>query len=98
MVKFIKISSIIILVLLAIVSGFLVVIQNMASLFAIATGILFLYYLLVLSITYIYNNESNNKILLIIICVLFFVPLLWLFIDTEGLINLLMSNVNLDMK
>ncbi len=98
MIKFIKLSTIIILIVLATISIFLLALQNLATLLAIATGLLFLYYLVVYSITYAYRKESNNKILLAIICVLFFVPILWLLVDAESLMELLLFNVKLDMK
>jgi hypothetical protein len=72
--------------------------QNIISLIAVPTGILFAYYLIVFFLISILKERSSNQILSIIVWVLFFVPLLWLLIEPYGLFELLTPKINLDMK
>ena len=93
-----KISTLVILIILAILTIGLLALQNLASLVAIATGILFLYYLVVFfCILYVIKNPSQ-KFFKGLTFALFFLPILSLMINPEFLMNFLMSGVSLDMK
>lgn len=98
MIKFIKISSIILVVLLFLVTLILITFQSLLSIIAIPTGILFLYYSVVLALTFIIKKQNPNQVYIVLIGLLFFTPLIWCLIDPTYLFELLTPNLNLDMK
>ncbi|QFZ55503.1 hypothetical protein FEZ18_12170 [Oceanihabitans sp. IOP_32] len=98
MIKFLKVSTIIIVVLLLVATIVLVMLQSLITLVAVPTSILFGYYLMVLFLISILKKQPSNQILALIVWVLFLTPLLWLLIDPYSLSELLMPKMNIDMK
>lgn len=98
MIKFLKISTIIILVLLFVTALILISFQSIVSIIAVPISILFMYYLIVLSFASVLNKKNSNQVLLILIWILFLTPLLWCLINPESLFNILTPKINLDMK
>ncbi|WP_291870415.1 hypothetical protein [Maribacter sp.] len=98
MIRFLKISTVIILILLFIATLVMLMFQNMVSLIAMPTGILFVYYLVVFFLISFLKERRSNQVLSIIVWLLFLVPLLWLLVDPYSLFELMMPKINLDMK
>ena len=98
MIKFLKISTIVILVLLFVATLILISFQSIVSIIAVPTSIFFVYYLIVYSLTSILNKQQLNQVLLILIWVLFLTPLVWCLINPESLFNIVTPKINLDMK
>lgn len=98
MIRFLKISTITLIVSLLIATIVLVMFQSLISLVAVPTAILFAYYLMVYFLIVLLKKHQTNQFLLILIWVLFLTPLLWLLIDAYGFSELLMPKMNIDMK
>lgn len=98
MSKLLRISTIAILSISFIATLCLMMFQNMVSLMAIPTAILFLYYLVVLYLVTLIQKGSPNKSFVITVWVLFLIPLLWCLVAPYHLFEFLSPNIKLDMK
>jgi hypothetical protein len=96
--KFLKVSTLIILVLLFVSTLVLISFQSIVSIIAVPTGILLGYYLLVLLLIGFYNKRDSNDFLLILIWSLFLIPIISFLLSPEGLFNLITPKIILDMK
>jgi hypothetical protein len=84
-----------VLILLPICSIATLFMGGFMPMFSIAFGILFLYYALVyLVIIFLTDNRLNS----IILYLLFAFPILWAIVDWEGLLDVLLNGIHLDMK
>ncbi|MCK0161547.1 hypothetical protein [Allomuricauda sp. F6463D] len=95
--KIIKISSLVLAILLAILCIAALLMGGFMPLFAIAFGIIAVFYVLI----YIALNKLSkrkNRMLLYIIYLLFLTPIVWTIIDMEGLFEFLLQGVKMDMK
>mgnify|MGYP006865035687 CR=1 FL=1 len=85
----------VVLILLCISSIATLFMGGFMPLFSIAFGIMFLYYtLLYLVIIFLKKNRLNC----IIVYLLFVIPILWAIMDWEGLFDILLNGIHLDMK
>ncbi|MDF0715208.1 hypothetical protein PY092_03515 [Muricauda sp. 334s03] len=85
----------VVLVLLCIGSIATLFMGGFMPMFSVAFGILFLYYILVyLVIIFIKKNRLNCAIAYL----LFIFPILWAIMDWEGLLDVLLDGIHLDMK
>lgn len=100
MERFIKISSLVFSIILAVVSIGLLMLQTLGSIIAFATGVLFIYYLVIYLLCFLAKKvEAKNRQRLIYgLTVLWIIPILWGMIDGEGMIESLLPDFNLDMK
>ncbi|GEQ86462.1 hypothetical protein ULMS_19700 [Patiriisocius marinistellae] len=96
--KAFKIGASIIALILLIVTLGLLALQNLASLIAIGTGILFAYYLFLFIVIRIIGNKKASKCAQIIIGIIFFLPIIIMLFNPEGLFNFLLNGIYLDMK
>jgi len=95
--KTIKIISLIFLILIGVLSITSILLGGFMPLFAIAFGILFLYYLIIHILLKFYSKRKNNKGFYIVF-VFFLIPIIWMMIDFEGLFDFLLQGIELDMK
>jgi len=98
MLKFIRIGSFVIAAILIIATIALIALQSLASILAIATAVLFIYYLLIAIATLLIKNNFKIRPLEILLIILFGFPILWSLIHPESLFELLMGGIKLDMK
>lgn len=96
--KTLKVLNIVLVILLAIITLGLVATQSMAALLAIATGIIFLYYAILLLLVVVTGKSQVGKSVKIVFWTLFLLPMIALLLFPEGIIEFLMQGVHLDMK
>lgn len=92
-----KIASIIMLILLALLIITTFLLGGFMPLFSIAFGFLFVYYLLLYVVARLFANKINS-VTKYLLYLFFFVPIIWVIIDMEGMINFLLQWIHLDMK
>lgn len=100
MAKILKNAIITILIALVGAFLFLVALNNLASIFIAAIGILFIYYLILFLavLKFIKSNQAKNSMISYALYLLFIIPIFWALFDLEGFVNFLMQGVSLDMK
>ena len=100
MQKTLKVASILMMVGLGIASIVFLVLGGFAPLFALATGIVLVYYGVLYIAVFAVNRlqEPYQKISFVVLCLLFCVPIFWSLYDLEGMTNFLLQGVRLDMK
>ncbi len=94
-----RIITLILLILLFASSIFFLSLQSFGALIGIATGILFIYYLLLyIFLKMSFRQKPYPKIALILFWILFLTPMVWALINPEGLFEFLLPNLHIDMK
>lgn len=101
MYKTLKMSINIILIFLFISGVVVLSLRSLVSFFIYPIGALFLYYIFVLIIASSLKKQCNTTAIapiLVSILILILIPILWLLIAPEQLLNLLMPNLKIDMR
>ncbi len=96
--KFVKKGSITVIVLMLLISLILILISSLITIFIYATGRFLLYYFLLYLLTLLKVQKTFQKIIDYLLLILFLIPLIWLLIDFEGFINIIMIGIHLDMR
>ena len=95
--KTIKIISLVFLILLGVLGFSSLLLGGFMPLFAIAFGILFLYYLLIhILFNILYKRKKKRYFYIVFVC--FLIPIILMIIDFEGAIDFLLQGIELDMK
>ena len=96
--KILKIVSLIASIGLFVIS-ILLLFTGLGGIFAVMTVILGFFYLSIYLLVFTLNKyKKDNNLIYSLLMVLFLIPIIWLLIDIESLINFLMQGVHLDMK
>ncbi len=97
--RILNILTIIILIVLLVSTVFFITLHSLAALIGIATGIAFVYYLLFFIILKVISAKKlHHKNVQIILWIFFLAPVIWALIHPEGLFEVLMFDIKLDMK
>ena len=95
--KKLKIATIVILILLALLIITTFLLGGFIPLFSMAFGFLFVYYLLLYVVARLFANKINS-VTKYLLYLFFFLPIIWVIIDMEGMLNFLLQGIDLDMK
>ncbi len=95
--KTIKNISLIFLILLGVLSIAALLLGGFMPLFAIAFGILFLYYLLIHILFKILYKRKKTRCFYVVF-IFFIIPIIFMILDFEGAFDFLLQGIELDMK
>ena len=99
MIKIVKNTTLIILIILATVAIVTFFMGGFMFLFGVASIFIFLYYLLIyIGVRIITHKKNTNKQLLYTLYILVLIPIIWGLIDWESLFEFLLQGVQLNMR
>ncbi|MCB0506344.1 MAG: hypothetical protein KDC58_12700 [Cyclobacteriaceae bacterium] len=97
--KAIKRTTLVLCIVLAVISLFLIATGTLTAVLSVSSGILFTYYLIIYLVsTALSKRGIANKKAITLLWSFILVPILALIIDFEASINFLLQGVHLDMK
>ncbi|MEM7084687.1 MAG: hypothetical protein AAF489_00805 [Bacteroidota bacterium] len=95
--KKLKIASIVVLILLALLIIVTLLLGGFMPLFSVAFGFLFLYYFLLFLVIQIFRKKIGG-VTTYVLYLFFLIPIIWIILDIEGMIDFLLQGIDFDMK